>query len=181
MTYASLRLSATFLVLATSTAFASGAGPVTHEQELHPAPLYNGNTPIDRSHGLLFNNGTFGLNNPTIEEWAKAKVLFPGISETSYPYENRKHFIREAQNQVEWGHAAIRNYQHVSADSLPEAADHSKKAISTLEPALQRLEKAVDAVEDAGKNDWDLAQSELRKALIDFRMAYTQMHKNASL
>jgi hypothetical protein len=174
------------LLLAASVSFANeGHDPTKgHEQKLGPAPIYNGNTPIDRSHGLLFNNGTFGLPNDSIEEWARTPVLFPGISEKNYAYEScdqREKLIREAGFQVEWGHAALRNYETVSADSRPEAIEHSKKAIQTLEPSLTRLETALDKLKDAGAKDWESAQGDLRRAITDFRLAYTQMHKNVHM
>ncbi|HVK61665.1 MAG TPA: hypothetical protein VM432_08955 [Bdellovibrionales bacterium] len=170
--------------LASSISFASGSAMVHHQQELSPSAVYSGNSPIDLSHGLLFNNGTFGLPNTSIEEWAKAPVLFPNISEKNYAYEvrdERHRLVRSAKFLLEWGKAAIWNYEHVTADSRPEAIEHSKQAIATLEPGLQRLETAFDKLNGAGRSDWASAQEELRRAIVDFRLAYTQMHKNSRL
>ncbi|MES2855450.1 MAG: hypothetical protein V4692_06295 [Bdellovibrionota bacterium] len=174
-----------FVQVLSGLAFASGGhGPTMHEQELHPSPIYNGNSPIDLSHGLFFNNGTFGLPNAEIEEWAKLPVVFPGISEKGYSYDSkaqRESLIREAKFQLDWGHAAIANYESTSADSRPEAIEHSKAAIAKLDPPLERLEAAIGKLKSAGKSDWDGAQAEVRRAIIDLRMAYTQMHKNSRI
>lgn len=182
MTRPTVLLISSVVFIASVSLASGGHGPVTHEQELSPSATYNGNTPTDLSHGLLFNNGTFGLANPSIEEWAKIPVVFPGISEKSYEYDSkaqRKGLIREANYQVSWGRAAIMNYGAVSADTRPEAVAHAKHAIEVIEAAVNRLEDATDKLEGAGRGDWDTAQADVRRAIVNFRLAYTQMHKNS--
>lgn len=164
------------------SALASGEHvPQDHKRPLGPASRYSGDTPIDMSNGLTGANGTYGLPNKEYEEWATAPVDFPGLSQKEYPYSNKSKLVQSIDEQVMWGSHAIANYKQTSADTKPEAVEYSKQAIETLTPALERLKEARSKVKGAGEKDWQSAQAEAKRAVLDLRAAYTQMHKNVRM
>lgn len=164
------------------SALASGEHvPQDHKRPLGPSSRYSGGTPIDLSNGLTGSNGTYGLPNKEYEEWATAPLDFPGLSQKDYPYNNKKEFIQSIDEQIMWGTHAIANYKQTSAETKPEAVEYSKQAIEALTPALERLKEARSKVKGAGESEWQSAQSNAKKAVLDLRGAYTQMHKNVRM
>ncbi len=171
-------VSATLLV---SQAFASGGEhepnyPNSYSKE--PAKKYSGNTPIDSNNGLLLNHGTYGMENKDYEAWAAAPAVVAGLSEQPYSFRQKKDFVNTMKEQITWGKVAIGNWKNTSKITRPEAVEYGKKAVETMSPLLENLEKAVKSADGANEKEWTSAESNARKALIDFRTAYTQMHHN---
>jgi hypothetical protein len=161
-----------------STEADSGHGPKIEKPVLKPATRYSGNSPIDLTNGMTFNNGTFGLPNEAYEEWAKSNLVVPGLSEKTYPFTQKADFIRGMEESVQFIEAAIENWKQTSADTKPEAVEYSKKAVETLTPLLEKTREAIVTAKKIGKGDWEKAQSSARQTLIDARVAYWQLHKN---
>jgi hypothetical protein len=143
-----------------------------------PAKRYSGSTPIDMGNGLLGNNGTIGQPNMQYEAWAQTPAVVAGLSEAPYDYRQKGEFVRTMKEQILWGETAISNWKSTSKITRPEAVEYSKQAVAKMTPALDKLKSATDRADGAGEKDWANAESEARKALIDFRAAYTQMHHN---
>ena len=164
------------------SALASGEHvPTEHKRPLGPASRYSGSTPVDLSNGLTGSNGTYGLPNKEYEEWGTSPNIFPGMSQKDYPYSNKGKFMQSLDEQVMWATQAIANYKQTSAETKPEAVEYSKHAIETLTPALEQLKEARSKAKSAGEGEWQTAQADAKKAVINLRSAYTQMHKNVRM
>jgi hypothetical protein len=72
------------------------------------------------------------------------------------------------------------NWSHVTEISKPEGQEHAKNAIASLTPVLDRLKDATKKADSSDSGHWEVAQADLRRALIDWRSAYTQLHKNVA-
>lgn len=167
------------IALATpSLSLASGAPKEVPQQQLGPATRYSGSTPIDLSHGLPFNNGTYGERNTEYEEWAKAPIAAPAMSEKPYPYLSKKDFINAINENIRFFEAAIFNWEQTSETTLQEAKDYSKEALTTLQPAVEKLKDATKIASSAGSSDWSQAESQARQALLETRGVYQGLHKN---
>lgn len=164
-------------LLGASSSFAIERDPPADNKVLKPATRYSGSTPIDLSNGLLFNNGTYGAPNPDYEAWSKAATVVAGLSERPYSYSQKTQFVTIMQEQLIWGQSAIRNWESTT-NEFPDAVAYSKAAIEKIKPELDKLKTASDKASSAGDGAWTQAESEARRALIDFRITYMQMHKN---
>ena len=160
-----------------SMAFAVEREPDQKPPVLQPATRYNGGTPVDLSNGLPFNNGTQGAPNAEYEAWAKWATVVAGLSERPYSYAQKAQFVSALQDQVIWGESAIRNWK-ATTNEFPDALAYSKAAVEKMQPELDKLKSAVSKANGAGDSAWTNAESEARKALIEFRVTYMQMHKN---
>lgn len=177
---------ASVLSLSIATAFASQAlaSGGEHEPDFpnsyskQPATSYSGSTPIDQKNGLILNHGTYGMENKDYESWAAAPAVVAGLSEQPYSYRQKGEFVRTLKEQVSWGETAIGNWKQTSEITRPEAVEYSKKAVEMMSPILENLKKAVSKANGANEKEWSGAESDARKALIDFRTAYTQTHHN---
>lgn len=167
-------------ILSSTTTFASGDAPKVKHQELHPAKRYSGNTPIDMTHGIPFNNGTFGLPNAEHEAWAHAPTIVPGLSEKIYPFADRKRFVEALEDRLQFFKAAIWNWQQTSEITKPEAIEYSKAAIDHLQPFVEKLADATKRAAKVGQDEWDGAQAEARKAMVDVYGLYTRLHHNVA-
>lgn len=148
------------------------------EPALKPAQRYSGSTPIDLSHGLLFNNGTYGARNPEYEAWGEAKVVVPGVSELKYEYNRKADFVRGVQESIAFLEAATWNWENSSADTKPEAVEYSKASLATMKPLIEKLRQATKAASGSSAGDWDKNQDAARGALIEARATYSSLHKN---
>ena len=170
---------AALTLITTAVARAEFEEPPVETKKLGPSSRYSGASAIDLSNGLPGNNGTFGLPNPDFEVWAKTGHVVPGLSEKTYPFEKREQLVKGLNEQVLWGDEMIANYRRVTPEiSKPEGKAHAEEAIKTMDPLLAHLRQATSKVTSAGQADWETAQSDARKALLDFRAAYTGMHHN---
>jgi hypothetical protein len=176
-----VRFSAAFVfalgLIVASTSFAIEREPEDHPPVLQPATQYSGNTPIDLSNGILFNNGTFGRENPEYEAWAKSEMIVAGLSERPYSYAQKPGFITTMKDNIVWGESAIRNWK-ATTNEFPDALAYAKAAVEKMQPELDKFKAAVDKASGANQGSWASAEADARRALIDFRLAYTQMHKN---
>lgn len=154
-----------------------GEEPTYQDKPLKPATRYSGSTPIDLSNGLLFNNGTYGIRNSEYEAWAKAPAVVAGLSTRPYSYVQRKSFITTLREQIAWGEASIANWKSTS-NEYPDAVAYAKGAEEKMQPLLDHLKSETDKADGANESEWQGAESASRRALIDFRIAYMQMHKN---
>jgi hypothetical protein len=167
-------------IIGLSSAFASGGGDFKQREDLAPAPRYSGGTPVDMSHGLLFNNGTYGKRNPEIEVWATTPVVIPSVSEHTYPYADKARFVEGLNESAMFVESAIWNWQRTSEITKPEAAEYSKESAAKMQPLLDRFKATIAGAKSAGKGDWDKAQLEARRALIEMRGTYSSLHNNVS-
>jgi hypothetical protein len=163
--------------VASSSSFANERIPDDKPRVLQPATRYSGNTPIEMNNGLLFNNGGYGQPNPEYEAWAKSEMIVAGLSERPYSFAQKKTFITTLEENIVWGESAIRNWK-ATTNEFPDAVVYSKAAIEKMQPALDKFKSAVDKASGAKEGDWQNAESEARRAFIDYRIAYMQMHKN---
>lgn len=171
------------LVLSTTLLFSLSAlaagGPRTGEKKkLEPAKIYSGSTPIDPSHGVPFNNGTFGAQNPNYESWAQAQAAVPGVSEKTYPFSDKNRFITGLRESADFVRAAVFNWEQTSPETKEEAKAYSQQAVSTLKPILAKFDDAIKAAASAGSGDWESAQGNARKLLAELRGTYSQLHRN---
>jgi hypothetical protein len=168
------------LLLSAPGALAAGGGHVPQQEpvKLQPAKRYSGNSPIDRRNGTPFSNGTFGLPNPTYEEWAKAPTIVPGVSEKTYPFQQKKKFVAGVRESLQFIEHAIWNWEQTSPDTKPEAVEYSKASIEKMKPLLERARETLAAAKSASRSEWDQAQADSRQALIDLRVEYAGLHKN---
>ncbi len=159
------------------TSFASERVPVDHPRVLQPATRYSGNTPIELNNGILFNNGGYGLPNADYEAWAKSAMIVAGLSERPYSYSQKKAFVATLEENIQWGESAIRNWK-ATTNEFPDALAYAKAAVEKLQPELDKFKSATDKASGANEGAWQGAESDARRALIDFRIAYMQLHKN---
>lgn len=168
----------TFAVLSlTVSAFASEYEPQPPPTSTQPATRYSGGTPIDLSNGILFNNGTYGMRNDDYESWARAATVVAGLSERPYSYTQKPQFVTIMKEQVQWGEAAIANWKNTT-NEFPDALAYSKAAVEKMSPLLDKMKSATDSASSASASGWTSAENDARRALIDFRISYMQMHKN---
>lgn len=161
------------------SSFASEEGPpAVPEKPMHPATRYSGASPIDLTHGLPFNNGTFGLPNKEYESWAQGPYLAVGVSAKTYPYVAKNEFVNGMKDRLAFFSAAIYNWQQKSDITKPEAVEYAKNAIATIEPKLDAARDALSKAEGAGSGDWDRAQDDARKAMASLLGTYYQLHHN---
>ena len=151
--------------------------PKPDNRALPPATRYSGSTPIDLSNGLLFNNGTYGTRNDDYEAWARSATIVAGLSERTYSYAQRLQFNTIMAEQVTWGEAAIANWKNTT-NEFPDALAYSKMAVEKMSPYFDKLKSAASSADGANEGKWASAESDARRALIDFRIAYMQMHNN---
>lgn len=170
----------TSALIVASTSFATEREPEDHPPVLQPATQYNGNTPIELKNGLLFNNGTYGQPNPDYEAWAKSEMIVAGLSERPYSYAQKPAFIGTMKENIVWGESAIRNWK-ATTNEFPDALAYAKAAVEKMQPELDKFRAAVDKASGANQGSWANAEADARRALIDFRVAYTQMHKNVQV
>lgn len=167
------------LVLASAAANASGFDPTQiPPQQLSPSQRYSGSVPIDMTHGVWFNNGTFGLPNAEFEEWAKAPVVALGMSALTYPYQDKNSFVRAMRENINFIEAAISNWSTSANETKPEAIDYSKNAMEKLKPLLESARETMKEANRAGESSWEDAQANARKAILTLRGTYTELHKN---
>ena len=164
-------------LICVSSAYAVEREPEQKPPVLQPATRYNGSTPVDLSNGIPFNNGTQGAPNADYEAWAKSATVVAGLSERPYAYSQKPQFVSALQDQVIWGESAIRNWKMTTGE-FPDALAYSKAAVEKMQPELDKLKSAVGKANGAGESAWTGAESDARKALIEFRVTYMQMHKN---
>ena len=156
------------------TAAALAAAPAKH---LDPAVKYNGASPIELKNGMLFNNGTFGAQNPEYESWSQGPFAVPGISERPYPFTAKEDFVAGLEESERFVETAIWNWNRTT-DRFPDAVTYAKASVTTMQPILDKYKSALGKVRSASQGDWDSAQSEARHALTDLRGSYAQLHKN---
>lgn len=168
------------LVGISNVALAAGheATPRMETKKLQPATRYSGRTPVDLNNGIVFNYGTYGMQNPTYEKWAEAPVLVPGVSDLPYPYTSKEQFVRGLEENVRFVEDAITNWKTVSSITKPEAKEYGEKSAAAMEPLLSRFKDTVRAVSSSSANDWEKNQSDARRALVEMRATYASLHKN---
>jgi hypothetical protein len=182
--FASARFLSLFSAIAltcSSAALAAGGGPKLSESKpLSPATRYSGDSPIDLTNGIPFNNGTFGLPNEEYEAWRDAPTVVPGMSEKTYAFESKATFVQAMEESAVFIEHAIWNWERTSSETLPEAAEYSKNAAETMRPLLKNYRDTIKKVSKAGRSDWDQMQAEGRRAVSNLRGTYSQLHKNVS-
>ena len=159
------------------SSFAKEREPDDRAPVLQPATKYNGDTPIELKNGLLFNNGTYGARNPDYEAWAKSATIVAGLAERPYAYAQKASFVATLNENIVWGETAIRNWKATS-NEFPDALAYSKAAVEKMQPELDKFKSAADKASGAGESAWTGAESDARRAVIEFRIAYMQLHKN---
>lgn len=152
------------------------------EKPLQPATRYSGRTPIDLKHGLPFNNGTYGLPNKDYEVWAQSPVIRPNVSERTYPYARQDAFVNGLKESADFINVAVQYWQdsidHPTEVTKPEVLEYAKSSIATMKPVLEKFDKAVSEAKGAGRDDWETAQTNARKAMVELRETYSQLHRN---
>lgn len=146
--------------------------------DLKPSTKYSGRTPIDLTNGLLFNNGTYGLPNKNYEKWAETPVVVPGLSELTYPFSEKNDFVSACEESADFVESAIYNWKQSTAITKPEAKEYGEKSAQTMQPLLERLNDAIHSCKSSNKGDWEKAQSDARRALIEMRATYSSLHRN---
>jgi hypothetical protein len=150
---------------------------------LQPATRYSGRTPVDLTNGLPMNNGTYGLPNKSYEAWAEAPTVTPNVSDKTYPYARKDAFVAGLNESASFVKSALHNWDysinHPTEVTKPEVIEYAKASINTMKPLLEKFEKALSDANGAGKSDWDNAQTNARKALVELRGQYSQLHHNA--
>jgi hypothetical protein len=156
------------------TAAALAAAPAKH---LEPATTYNGASPIELKNGMLFNNGTFGAQNPEYETWAQGPFVVPGISEKTYPFSAKEDFVAGLEESERFVDTAIWNWGRTT-NMFPDALSYAKASTATMQPILDKYRTSLGKVRSAGQGDWDSTQAEARRSLVELRSTYAQLHKN---
>jgi hypothetical protein len=137
---------------------------------------YSGRTPIDLKNGTFYSQGTYGARNEQYEEWSKHPQL-PSLEDESYPFSRKDALLSSLEEQASFGEEAMLNWSRTS-NRWPEVSEYAKNAIDQLRPTLDRFEAAVAKLKSAGASDWPNAEDAARRALVDWRLGYTQLHKN---
>ncbi len=152
------------------------------EKPLQPATRYSGRTPIDLKNGLKMNNGTYGAPNADYEAWASQPSVVPNVSEKTYPYHAKGEFIKGVNESAEFVEHAIWNWErsiaHPTEVTKPEVLEYAKASVNTMKPILEKFKKAVSDAKGANSGSWDEAQNNARKALVELRGSYAQLHNN---
>ncbi len=167
----------TFVIPVLAHSGSHGGGVDTNGNPLQPATRYSGSSPIDMKNGLFFDNGTFGLPNEDYETWSKSLEAV-GISERSYPYDQRQRFIDAFADRVTFFQAALEHWGQTSSETLPEAAAYAKEASATITPKCDKLKDVLAQIRGASSSNWDAAQGDARRALADAQSTYYGIHHN---
>lgn len=155
--------------------------PFNESQPLKPASRYSGSTPIDLSHGLLMNNGTYGEPNPNYVSWSTSPTIAVNISEKTYPYSEQADFCRNLTERLAFFEAAIWNWNQVSPATKPEAIEYAKNAVQVVTPKLDTALASLKKAKGAGQANWNQTQADARRSFLDLQATYYQLHRNPTL
>jgi hypothetical protein len=148
------------------------------EKPLQPATRSSGSVPIDLTHGLILNNGTYGMPDPEHESWAKANLITPGLSEKRYPFDRKEEFVAGCNESMIFIDAALDNWKTRTSSTWPEAVEYAKKSSDTIAPLANKLRDAIALASHSGSGDWDRNQDAARTAVIEARSTYASLHRN---
>ena len=143
-----------------------------------PSRLHSGNTPIDLSHGTLWNNGTYGQPNPEIAIKGQNSTWAVSLSEVDYTYEQKARFVGSLGERLDFYDVAMREWGQTSEITKPEAAEYSKKAVAELGPRLEKAREAWKTAKGANSKSWTEASGNAKRAFVELQSAYYQLHKN---
>ncbi len=167
------------LTLITSVSFASehGGSAFQNTYTYPPSKTYSGDTPIDRSNGLFFNQGTYGGSNLDYENWAKTQTIAVGVSEAAYPYEHKDSFVKNMRERVDFFQAALSGLARKVEVEKPEITEYIKTTTELLKPKVERAEEALKKAKSANDKNWSEASEEMKTALLDLQNTYYAQHK----
>jgi len=143
-----------------------------------PSNHYSGKTPIARENGNFFNVGTFGAPNPDYEAWATTPTWAVSLAEKAYSFEQKPRFIETLDERIKHFEIAIWNYGQVTEASKPEGQAHAKQAAADLNPRIEKARNAWSKAKSAGKDDWEAAQLNAKRAFLELQSFYYGLHKN---
>jgi hypothetical protein len=144
----------------------------------NPSNAYSGNSPIDISHGIGFNNGTFGQPNAEYEKWSQSSTWAVSLAERPYSYAQKDRFIKSLDERILHFEHAIWNWTRASNIKKPEVKEYAEKATTDIKPRLERARQAWKMAKSSGKNDWEKNQDEAKRAFLELQSFYSSLHKN---
>ncbi len=144
----------------------------------NPAKAYSGGTPIDMSHGLGFNNGTFGQTNDEYAKWGQSSTWAVSLAERPYSFEQKDRFIQTLDERIMHYEHAVWNWARVSATTKPEVKVYAETATTEIKPRIERARQMWKAAKSSGQGDWEKNQDEAKRAFLELQSYYTSLHKN---
>ncbi len=152
--------------------------PKARPATTHPSAHHSGNTPIDLSHGVLWNNGTYGQPNPEIAMKGTSSTWAVSLAEIDYGYESKARFIGSLGERLDFYDVAMKEWNKTSEITKPEVAEYSKNAVSELGPRLEKARQAWKQAKGANAKSWAEASNNAKRAFVELQTAYYQLHKN---
>lgn len=149
-----------------ANSLAVDVGGETHD--LQPATRYSGSAPIDLSHGLPFNNGTFGKRNFEYEALATSEYTAPGLSASPYTYKEQDRFVANIKALFPIYEDAIANLK-TNKDERADVTAYREQQRTDLEKRLEAAKEAVDKADSADESKWNSAQENARRAFADLQ------------
>ena len=144
----------------------------------NPSNAYSGNSPIDMTHGLGFNNGTFGQPNTEYEKWSQSSTWAVSLAERPYSFDQKDRFIKTLDERIVHYEHAIWNWARVSEITKPEVKEYKEKSTADIKPRLERARQAWKSAKSSGKGDWEKNQDEAKRAFLELQSFYSSLHKN---
>jgi hypothetical protein len=164
--------------LTTNTAQALGPLPEFRKQELKPSTRYSGSAPIDMSHGLLGQNGTFGLPNPDYEAWSQAPTIGVSLSQKSYAYAMRDKLIATLDERLNFYRDALWNLRQKAKNANAAVEEGYKaKAPGAIEAPLKEARSAWEELRSAGESGWAAAEAKAKEAFSKLQSDYYSLHR----
>jgi hypothetical protein len=152
--------------------------PKARRAPTNPSARHSGNSPIDMSHGVLWNNGTFGQPNPEIAMKGASSTWAVSLAEIDYAYENKARFIGSLGERLDFYDVAMKEWNKTSEITKPEVAEYSKNAAGELGPRLEKARQAWKQAKSANAKSWAEASHNAKRAFVELQTAYYQLHKN---
>lgn len=171
--------------LCTEVALAAGggaAGPGQHftpsktPPELKPATIYSGQSPIDLTNGLLFNNGTFGQPNAEYEAYKSEQHWAVGLINRTYSFAEKSKFAKIVAERIQFHEHAVWNWARVSDRTKPEVIEYAKAVSTEIQPLIDRAKSALKQVESASEKGWLEVQAEAKQAYVALQTFYREKH-----
>jgi len=175
---------AMFSLVMTAKSFAgSGAGgpgahytPPKEGPKLQPAQIYSGQSPIDLSNGIFFNNGTFGAPNPEYEAYKAEPHWAVGLIDRTYGFSEKAKFAKILNERIQFHEHAVWNWGRVSERTKPEVIEYAKAISGEIQPLIDRARSALKQAESASEKGWLEAQAEAKQAYIALQAFYREKH-----
>lgn len=146
--------------------------PEKPAREWQPADRYSGSTPIDLTHGMNFNRGTFGLPNHNVEAFAQAKSMLPYLSAIPYPYERKNDFLNGYSKWLRFLRHARANWERALKDD-PGEYDKLAPAIDLMKESIAKTEDTFKRLRRGKKTSWAQLEAEGRLQLLAALKAYS--------